>query len=362
MAWETLTSNDGIYLIDWTGLTRIVRSCKNAETMRAFSGIETTPGERDWIALGMRLPDLHTVNVDWTKVNLETTTRTEMELRSFYAGAQRSMKAQLRNLVQMMEKAEDDRDAFRDKQDEAQGKTQDNIESCIGNAEIVVDVLKEVRDGSAEVVMVGATYMSGGTTTVLFGSQLGAAGAGALLTGIGSGMKGYFAYQDTGKADRAVATFSTNLLMGAFDLKVGALTKAMSTANKIGIGILWAKSKALLDIPKSLIEGKNLKQAVSGAAVKLLASTPGGAGIEGLKAKLGEEAEAWAIPVEAALARLLDHGGDALSESGEKKETKGPPAHLPHLHRNHRLMDAVIYDESIIEQSAVKQIGSRSAA
>lgn len=351
MAWETLTSNDGIYLIDWGGLTRIIRSCKRAGAMNDYSRIETQRGERDWKAFGMRLPDLHTVEVDWQRVKLETTTQTEIELRNFHAGAGRSMKAQLRNLVQMMEQADDDRDAFQDKQAEAQNKTHENIESCVGNAETAIEVLKEVRDTSAEIVMVGATYVSGGTASVIF-------------TTVGSGMKAGFAYQDTGRADRAVATFSTNLLMGAFDLKVGAVTKAMSVSEKIGIGIVWAKSKALLDVPKSLIEGKNLKQAVSGAAVKLVFSTPGAAGVEGLKTVLGEEAAVWAIPVEVALNRYQDTAGDALAEygeKGEKKETKGPPAHLPPHHPNHHLMDAVVYDQSIIEQAAVRQIGSLAA-
>jgi len=347
MGWETLRSNDGFYLVDWAGLSRIIRSCKRAGAMNDFSHLETQRGERDWWALGMRYPDLHTVEVDWQRVNLETSTRTEVELRNFYTGAGKSMKGQLRNLVQMMEQADDDRDAFHDKQSDAQSKTQDNINDCVGNAETAISVLKEVRDGSAEFVMVGATYLSGGTASVLF-------------TTLGSGMKAGFSYQDTGRVDRAVATFSTNLLMGALDLKVGALTKTMSTADKIGIGIVWAKSKAVLDIPKSLIEGKDLKHAATGAAVKLIFSTPGAAGVEGLKAVLGE-AEKWAIPVEVVLNRVQDKLGDRLAEPGETKETKGPPAHLRHVHPNHRLMDAVAYDESIIEQTAIKQIASYAA-
>lgn len=352
MAWETFRSNDGIYLIDWAGLTRIIRSCKRAGAMNDYSRINIEQGKRDWAALGMRLPDLHTVEVDWDRVNLETTTQTENELRRFYSAAQNSMRSQISNLVQMMEQADDDRDAFQDKQADAQSKTMGNIDHCVANANTAIDILKEVRDTSAEIVMVGATYVSGGTAAVIF-------------TGVGSGMKAGFVYQDTGKADKAVATFSTNLLMGALDLKVGGAIKGLSsTSEKIGMAIVWSKSKAVLEVPKSMIEGKNLKQAVSSAAVKLVASTPATAGVEGLKAVLGEEGEVWAIPVEVALNRLQDKAGDALGESGEKgerRETKGPPAHLPHPHPNHRLMDAVIYDQSLINQTAVRQIGSLAA-
>jgi hypothetical protein len=347
MAWETFRSNDGIYLIDWNGLSRIIRSCKRAGAMNDYSKPATQKGERDWWALGLRLPDLHSVEVDWNRVSLETTTQTEMELRKFYAAAGPSMKSQLAGLVHMMEQADDDRDAFQDKQSEAQQKTSDNIESSVHKGEIAVQAATFVRNSSAEVVMVGATYVSGGT-------------AAPLLTGLGAGMKGVFVYQDTGKADKALATFSTNLLLGAADLKVGAaVEKLASTAEKIGMAIVWAKAKAVLEVPKGLIEGKSLKQAASNGGVKMVASTPGTAAVEGLKAVL-EENKAWAIPVEVALNLYQDYAGDKLAESGEKesKETKGPPAHLKHSHPNHHLMDAVIYDSSIIEQSAVRQIGT----
>jgi hypothetical protein len=231
---------------------------------------------------------------------------------------------------------------------DAQHKTMANIESSVHKGEIGVKVATVVRDTSAEIVMVGATYVTGGA-------------AAPLLTGLGAGMKGAFVYQDTGKADKALATFSTNLLLGAADLKVGAAIKGLGSASeRIGMAIVWAKTKATLDVPKSLIEGKTMKQAASGGAAKLVASTPAAAGVEYLGDVLGE-GEAWAIPVEVALNIMQDKAGEAMSELGEKtekKETKGPPAQLPHPHPNHRLLDAVVYDQSIIERTAVHQIGS----
>jgi len=157
MAWETLRSNDGVYLVDWGGLTRIIRSCKRAGAMSAYSTIEPERGKRDWGAFGMRLPDLHSVQVDWDRVALESTTQTEVELRRFYAAARNSMKAQLLGLVHMMEQADDDRDAFQDKQSEAQQKAGENIESAVQTGEAWVKGLTFVRDTSAEIVMVGAT-------------------------------------------------------------------------------------------------------------------------------------------------------------------------------------------------------------
>lgn len=341
MAWEIFHSDDGVYLIDWAGLARIVRSCKRAEAMKACS--ELVISEKHWIG-----PDLWSVEVKWDKVNLQTTTQTELELRRFNDSAKRSMRRELQRLVSMMEDADDARDIFHDRMADAQHRTMQNIESSVHKGEIGVKVATVVRDTSAEIVMVGATYVTGGT-------------AAPLLTGLGAGMKGAFVYQDTGKADKALATFSTNLLMGAADLKVGAAIKGLGSASeRIGMAIVWAKAKATLDVPKSVIEGKTMKQAVSGGGAKLIASTPETAGVEYLKEVLGE-GEAWAIPVEVALSIMQDKAGEAMSEWGEKaekKETKGPPPHLPPPHPNHRLLDAVVFDQSIIEKTAVQQIAS----
>jgi len=285
------------------------------------------------------------VEVDWDKVRVETTTQTELQLRRFNAAARNSMQSELTRLVSMMEDADDDRDVFQDRMSDAQHKTMDNIENSVHKGEIGLKVATAVRDTSAEIEMVGATYLSGGAALAVLGT--------------GSAMKGAFVYQDTGKAGKAVATFGTNLVLGMADFKVGAALKGLtSTSERIGLAIIWAKTKAVIDIPKGLIEGKTMTQAASGGAVKLVVSTPGTAGIEGLKAVLGDKGEAWAIPVEVVLNIFQDKAGEALAESGEKPETKGPPPHLPHPHPNHRLMDAVVYDRSVIEKTAVQQIGS----
>jgi hypothetical protein len=339
--WETFRSKDGFYLIDWAGLTRIIRSCNRAGAMKDYS--EVVISEKHWIG-----PDLWSVEVNWDKVNVETTTQTEIELRRFHASAKNSMQRELKRLVSMMEDADDDRDTFHDRMADAQHRSMQNIESSVRKGEIGLQVATAVRDTSAEIEMAGATYLSGGAALAVLGT--------------GSAMKGAFVYQDTGKAGQAVATFGTNLVLGVADLKVGTAIKGLGSASeRIGMAIVWAKTKAALDVPKSLIEGKSMKQATSGAGVKLVASTPATAGVEYLKGVLGEKGEAWAIPVEVTLNIIQDRAAEAMSESGEKsekKETLGPPAHLPPPHPNHRLLDAVVYDQSVIEQTAVQQIAS----
>ncbi len=161
-----------------------------------------------------------------------------------------------------------------------------------------------------------------------------------------------------------MATFSTNLLLGVADLKVGAsiAKNFASTSERVGMMIVWAKTKAGLDTPKGLLEGKNLKGAVSGTAVKMAASKPSAAGVELLKDALkATEMEPWAIPVEVASNIAQDRGADMLAKSGEKNaaaKPNGAISRLPHPHRNHHLMDSFLDDRSIIEQSAVRKIAS----
>jgi len=136
-------------------------------------------------------------------------------------------------------------------------------------------------------------------------------------------------YQDTGKARQSAGDFLHQLGPRVADVKVGASLDKMLEGRENRNGYRVGKSKATLETPKGLIEGKNLSEAASSSGVKLAASTPVTAGVEQLKSVLeARELKPWAIPVEVALNLLQDKGGEMLAKSGEKeqRETKGPPA------------------------------------
>jgi hypothetical protein len=341
MPWESIKSNDGIYLVNWEGITRIIRSYARGRATKRFS--KEVAFEKHWVG-----PDLYSVEVDWGRVRNETAVQTGMELSKIHAGAQRSMQAELYRLVYMIETADKDHDNLREMMRAAQDKTMKNVERSVHIGEIGVGASTFVRDASAETIMVGATYLSGGAALAAIGG--------------GSVMKGAFAYQDTGKVGNAVGTFSTNLLLGVADIKVGAaITKNIaSKSGKIGLLMVWAKAKGVLEVPKNLIEGKHLNEAASSGLVKTAAATPVTVGVEQLKdyLKSGGLPEEWAIPVDVALSIAQDKGGELLAKAGERApESKRPPEHFVPVHRSHHLMDAVLYDRSIIEKSAVRKIG-----
>jgi hypothetical protein len=339
MPWVTFKSNDGTYLVNWEGITRILRSSARAAAMVKWS--KEVVAERHVIG-----PDLFSVDVEWNKVRNDTAVQTEMELRRFHGAARRSMQLELNRLTYMMETADKNHGKFQKMMQEAQEKTRKNIEVSVQNNEAVIRDLRLGRDLCGEFVMVGAAYLGGAMAVA------------AVATA--SAMKSGFAYQDSGKTGDAVATFFTNLVLGATDFKVGAAIekKLASHLDKVALNIVWAKAKGFLDIPKSLLEGKHLNEAAAGGAVKAAAATPVAAGVEQLKSYLDALGmKKWAIPVEVALNMLQDKGGDMLAKSGEKASDSGvPPKPVPPVHRSEHLMDAVIYDHSIIEQSAVRKI------
>lgn len=346
MGWTSFVSNDGIYQVNWDGLARILRSCARADAMNRYS--REVLAEKHWIG-----PDLWSVEVDWDKVRQETSAQSEAALRKFHACAARSMRSEIHWLISLMEQAEDDRDAFEDRMSSAQHKTMQNVEQSVHRGEVGMEIAKGIRDLSAEVVMVGAVEI-----------EMPIAAA-AFLTTSGSWIKGFAVYTDTGRADHAIATFSTNLLFGALDLKVGKVAEKLSTTGKVGVGILWAKVKGAAEIPKGLIEGKDLKEAASAGAVKVGAATATGAGVEMLKSALkAKHLDGLVIPVEVALNKAQDRGGELLARAGENgtphsQQVNNPhPMRLPHPHKNHHLMDTFLYDRSVIDQTALRKVGS----
>ena len=269
------------------------------------------------------------------------------------------MQGQIRSLVNMTEAAKTDHNKLRDRLQDAQARTMAGVEQAARVGQWGVKVATFVRDASFDFVMVGATYLTAGSAAVFTaGSSTAAAG----FVSLGAGLKGAATYQDTGNAGKAVGTFSTNLLFGALDLKAaGVIEKATSTlGGRIGLGMVWAKIKAAASIPFSVIEGKHVGEGLAHGAVQMVAATPGTAAIEGLRDYLEPlKMEAWAIPVEVALNLGLEKAGDMVYESGGRQPQRtSPPRHTPPSTPKQQLMDAVLYDRTQIEKTAVRKLAA----
>ena len=335
MTWEIFQSNDGIYQVNWEGLSRMIRSAVRSQAMLAFSEEKT---ERHSIG-----PNMHWVEVNWAKVRETTTLESERVLRSFYYGAQKSMRAQLSQLRQMITQGEKNHLEFQAKMRAAQSKTMANIEVSVSRGEIGEHIAREVRDASVEFLMVGATALTGGAAAV-------AVGGGSLL-------KGVYSFQDTSHLSTAVMTASTNLLMGAIPLKVNSAMEAK--LGKLGWAILWAKIEGAAEIPKSMLEGEHLGAATGKGIVKSAVGTPQELVVHALEhsASFGK----WAFPAKLAFKAIEIAGQKLLTSASENKSArKMPPILAPAHTKAEKLATAVVYGHDEIERCAVRQIGSAS--
>jgi hypothetical protein len=333
VAWETFQSNDGIYLVNWEGLARIIRSAVRSQAMLAFSEEKI---DKHFIG-----PDIHSVEVNWGKVRETTALEGERILRNFYYGARSSMRGQLSQLSKMVTQGEKNHLDFQSKMNAAQRKTMANIDTAVSRGELGEHIAREIRDASVEVLMVGATALSGGTA--------------AAVVGAGSFLKGAYSYQDTHHLSTAVMTASTNLLMGAIPLKINPAMEARF--GKLGWGILWAKIEGVAEVPKSILEGEHLPTAVGKGIVKSGLGTPH----ELVKHALEHSRSfgRWAFPAELAFKAIEISGQRWLATAAENKSERKTPPLLPPAHtKAEKLSAAAIYGHDEIEQFAVRQIGS----
>lgn len=359
MAWESFTSNDGIYYVNWAGIARIIRSFVRSKA--------TLDNSRVNVESHIFGPDLHTVDVDWDKVRLQTDTDSEATLADFYQAAKFSMQTQVARLHSLISNTRQNSATFQNKMHDAQRKTMANIDKSVSRAETGLVIARATRDFSGEFLMVGATFLSGGAAAPL------------LAIAGGSGLKATAKYQDSSHPDikEAGVTFVAEFAMGVIDLGVGrgidqAAEKAFKEAvgpelekeaakrsTQLALAILWSKTKgATLEPTKAVIEGDTLQKGFTTGAFKAI----GGTHSELLKYFLVDpKMQKTAAIVDTLFSVVADRVSDKLNEPADKERT-GPPKLAPHPTPKHALIDAAVYDWKTIEQMAVRKIGSAGAA
>ncbi len=374
MAWVTLKSRDGIYLVDWGTVGRIIRSYARSKAMLKNSQINE---ETHWIG-----PNLHTLDVNWDQVRSDTDAEGECLLSMIYRGAQGRTRNQIAQLANWIEVTKHNNARFQKKMRDAQKKTMENIDKSVDRAQVGLEIAKVTRDLSAEFLMVSATIVSGGTVATV-------AAAGGLVGG--SALKATAKWEDDPNATRGAiaATFTTELAVGMLDLGAGkmiehaaakagekalsmaigssALRKAAEEAakrgTKTGLAILWVNAKGLtLEPGKAVIQGGSIQQGVLTGSLKTVG------GIHGELLKLLVINDDKYAKTAAFADTLISYGADKASEylaeknKNEKAERPGatePPPETPDAEDSQQaLLDALAHDYEMIDQVAIHQIGS----
>src|SRR5438105_590758 len=97
MGWESFTSRDGIYLVNWGGVTKIIRSCVRSAATLANAQVRHQPSFSTWLPL-VTPPDVTTLDVDWDRVRSQTESESEAALADFYQAAKYGMQVQISRL------------------------------------------------------------------------------------------------------------------------------------------------------------------------------------------------------------------------------------------------------------------------
>jgi len=346
MGWQYFKSNDGPYEVNWEVVSAIIRSDVRTESISKNKHPVTE--SHKWNPF---LPDVTTIEVNWDAVREETRMGTELRLQQFYVGAQSSMRAQIRQLQLMTENSRARTNAFLKEQKEAQRTTMGNIESSVHHGEIAVTALTLLRDTCAEFDMVAATAFSGGLA------------AGVVGTAGGSLVKGTASYTETKKLGSAVATFGANFALGMLDVGVaGKLDKLrelgkISKIEKFGYEFVWAKAQAMLEIPKALMEGKDIKHAALSGAVKIGSASP----LSGIDYWLthNKKLEKFAFPVKVLFNVIQDRTAEHLASTHSVSEKpRMAPRVQPQVERP---MHACVFARSHIETTAVRPLFSSAS-
>lgn len=373
MGWEYISSLDGVYLVNWDGVGKIIRSFARSQAILTHSAINE---EFHWIGA-----NVSTFDVDWGAVTTQTNAVSQSLLASRYQSAHRGgrfcMKELIEALGHWMEATKHNNAQFQKMMHKGQERTIANIDKSVSRLDKAIHVAKFTRNVSAEFLMVAATFLTGGTTSVLgfelAGNQVLAAGAGGIL--VGSGMKTEIRWQDDPKASNSqlAATFTTEFAVGLMDLFAGkgidqageeafaeavgsdAAKEAAKSGTRVTLAIVYNKVKGMgLEPGKAIIQGDSVQKAYTAGAAKAV----GGTGGEIFKSFLddSESGKIVGAIADTAISLTADQFAEDQTESKgaeSKDKTQAPQIALDSS--DDPIPDSLAYERKMIEQLAVRK-------
>ena len=260
MAYTEVPTTDGLYLVDYDLIDRIVHDSAFLEKTNASAKLIT---EKE----GWGLPEIYHHHVDYkTARSFAEMSRVSFaafrKISAFYQSTRfrssqlpsGSKMEELKEQLFAMEKSgRNAAEALKKKQSDASRKGMKNINDKVENWGAAVEVAKFTRNASADILLVGSAVVTGGTSTLAMGAS------GAL-------MKGAFKYQDTGNVAAGImegtVSFVTVVIPGPKD----GMSKAMART------LLFTKAKTEFvgNTAVGLVEGKSLGEAALSAGVDVV--------------------------------------------------------------------------------------------
>jgi hypothetical protein len=248
MAYSLINTDDGPFAFDWDCVTRIIRSWVRAGS-QLDNARTVTESQIGLNPFSWGLPDLQSVEVDWDKVRDKTKTGTWFHSLRLANLAYHSPDNLAGELKVMQLETRRFQNEFKNMMKATTQASLAAIDQSVSSYKTMIDVAKWVRDISGAVLM-GISTAGIGTATGLT--------AGAL----GTGIKTYGKYEDTGSIGSATIEAAQNIVF----IVVPAARGAQLTADEKVVKVIVC---AEADTAKGLIEGKSVTEAVLSGSVQL---------------------------------------------------------------------------------------------
>ncbi len=270
MSWISITDDTGrSWAVDQMGLWMLCRQYVFARLVYERTHVDI---ESHWFG-----PDVHNVTTDFGNgFNAARDNDSQHLYASLTEASLRDGATVFADLVRMKQETVLYTDRVRTLQQRASHATMESIDRNVRAGEIGVEVSRWVRDISASVLVVGATFLSGG-------AALGALGAGSTL-------KGTATYQDTGNVGAAVLQGTGTFVVGMVSIAPNLATAtaasrgvtatmqatsassmvapaAASTAEKVTLMVVGAQLNAGFTMATGLAQGNSVRQSVTAAAI-----------------------------------------------------------------------------------------------
>jgi len=255
---EFIEDGREIWQVDWALVQMLVRSHAHYESILIHSKIESL-SQTDWYnPLSWPMPDLVQYEVDWDAATNAKKEATRARMMEFQNNIYDSVESVKRHLKYLIEETHHNKEKFRNNLRTASQETSANIDQAVNTYETATTVARVTRDISADTILIGATFLSGG-------AALGVAGAGSMMKGAGT-------FQDTGNVGAAIMETTGSFIFTAIPIGRAASGAATASLTEKGTLVLF---ESQFEVAKGLAAGDNIEKAMANRALKIATSATG---------------------------------------------------------------------------------------
>lgn len=266
MTYKVYDTTQGRFCIDWDTCCQIIRSYHRSASQLSNTA-DVTESQRGLNPLSWGLPDLTYLDVNWDQVHRETEEKTLAAAWRMAATAsfdRAGIDRLVSDLQGMQTETRKANTVFSRRQRDASKKSWAAMSESIDNYQQNIDRAKMVRDASGSILIGAATVATGGAASVAL-----------VAGGLGTGLKTYAKYQDTGNLGVAAIEATQNIVICIIPAARGAKLAGSEKVMKIVLG-------AVLDTDKALLEGREVTTAVEEGAISAGVAVVGEKGKEAL--------------------------------------------------------------------------------